>query len=114
MGIHLLRLKRHHCQNTPCKYALVTNLTNGIGLCGAKFHVFRAKKRVFAYILVFMPKPKNDRHEVAEHMTWTSGYKRVPIAFYEVLKIHLPPLEVQYITHTIAHIEYPKCPASTD
>ncbi|CRF46130.1 restriction modification enzyme [Helicobacter heilmannii] len=38
----------------------------------------------------------------------------MPIAFYEVLKIHLPPLEVQYITHTIAHIEYPKCPASTD
>ncbi|CRF46129.1 restriction modification enzyme [Helicobacter heilmannii] len=58
MGIHLLRLKRHHCQNTPCKYALVTNLTNGIGLCGAKFHVFRAKKGFLPTFLFLCPNQK--------------------------------------------------------
>ena len=84
---------------TPCmengKCAIATNLTNGIGFGSTEFHIFRAKKGVKQEILFLYLNDKNIRREAARNMTGASGHRRVPIEFYENLKIPLPPLKEQ-------------------
>ena len=84
---------------TPCmengKCAIATNLTNGIGFGSTEFHIFRAKKGVKQEILFLYLNDKNIRREAARNMTGASGHRRVPIEFYENLKIPLPPLNEQ-------------------
>ena len=84
---------------TPCmengKCAIARNLTNQIGMGSSEFHVFRIgesclTKYVFAYL-------NRDiiRQTAEKRMTGASGHRRVPIDFYENLRIPVPSLSEQ-------------------
>ncbi|GMT39023.1 hypothetical protein NHP20013_11230 [Helicobacter bizzozeronii] len=95
---------------TPCmengKCALATDLTNGIGLGSTEFHVFRAKEGLLPKFLFLCLNQEAIRQEAAKHMTGASGHRRVPMSFYEALKIPLPPLQAQeQIVGVIAKIQ---------
>ncbi len=91
----------------PCmengKCALVSNLTNGLGMGSSEFHVVRALQEVDSKFLFYFLNRENIRSEAQKKMTGASGHRRVPISFYENLKIPLPPLDVQKAT--IARVE---------
>ena len=79
------------------KCAIAKNLKNSIALGSSEFHVFRVKNKNildYRYMYYFLNR-KNIREEAQKVMTGSSGHKRVPIKFYENLKIPLPPLKTQ-------------------
>lgn len=95
---------------TPCmengKCAIARNLTNKIGMGSSEFHVFRIKtdystEFIFAYL-----NRSVIRNEAQKNMTGASGHRRVPISFYEALKIPVPSLvEQQRIVAQISALE---------
>lgn len=91
---------------TPCmengKCAIAKNLTNGIGFGSSEYHVFRCNQEIILPEILFGFLNRDSIRKSAEKvMTGSSGHRRVPISFYENLKINLPSLEEQrkIITH---------------
>ncbi|BCX78605.1 restriction endonuclease [Campylobacter sp. 19-13652] len=85
---------------TPCmengKCALVTELTNQIGMGSSEFHVFRAnQEKISPAFLFYSLNREAIRQEAEKNMTGSSGHRRVPISFYENLKIPVPDLAIQ-------------------
>ena len=85
---------------TPCmengKCALARNLTNKIGMGSSEFHVFRIKTDYSTDFVFYFLNRAEIRKEAQKNMTGASGHRRVPISFYEDLRIPLPPLEEQH------------------
>lgn len=95
---------------TPCmengKCAIAKNLTNGLGMGSSEFHIFRTHKGLNNKFLFACLNQDSIRQEAAKSMTGSSGHRRVPINFYESLKIPLPPIAAQEkIVSTIERIE---------
>ena len=84
---------------TPCmengKCALAKKLTNGIGMGSSEFHVFRSSNELLPPFLFYLLNRQSVREEAERNMTGSSGHRRVPISFYENLKIPVPSLDVQ-------------------
>ena len=86
---------------TPCmengKCALASGLTSGIGMGSSEFHVFRCNDSVLSHYLFGYLNREVIRVAAEKVMTGKSGHRRVPITFYQQLRIPLPPLEQQQI-----------------
>lgn len=85
---------------TPCmengKCAIARGLTNGIGFGSSEFHVLRCHEDVIRVDYLFGYLNRDEIREKAERaMTGASGHRRVPISFYEELRIPLVPLNEQ-------------------
>lgn len=95
---------------TPCmengKCAIATGLTNGIGFGSTEFHVLRCKEQIINKFLFGYLNRSAIREEAAKRMTGASGHRRVPIEFYEDLKIPvLPMAEQQQIISQVEQYE---------
>ncbi len=77
------------------KCALAKDLTNNIGLGSTEFHIFRPNNKLLPGYLFALLNQDFIRIEAAVQMTGSSGHRRVPIEFYENMKIPLPPKEIQ-------------------
>lgn len=93
---------------TPCmengKCALAKGLTNGFGMGSSEFHVVRANQDHLLPDYLFALLNRKVVREAAEKvMTGASGHRRVPVSFYENLKIPVPPLAEQ--KRLVAQIE---------
>lgn len=84
---------------TPCmengKCAFAKGLTNKIGLGSTEFHVLRASNEIKVGYLFSLLNRDLIRIEAEKQMTGSSGHRRVPIEFYENIKIPLPPKNIQ-------------------
>ena len=85
---------------TPCmengKCALAKGLTNRIGMGSSEYHVFRPdQKQVIDKFMFYSLNRESVRKAAASKMTGSSGYRRVPITFYENLVIQVPVVEEQ-------------------
>ncbi len=84
---------------TPCmengKCAIATGLTNEIGMGSSEFHVIRVNKEINNKYLFTILNRTKIRKEAERNMTGASGHRRVPVAYYENLKIFVPPIEEQ-------------------
>ena len=85
---------------TPCmengKCALVTGLSNGIGMGSSEFHVFRSDQtKILPAFLFYALNREQIRQAAEKQMTGSSGHRRVPASFYEDLQIPVPNLETQ-------------------
>jgi len=84
---------------TPCmengKCALAKDLTNSIGLGSSEFHVFRSSEEILPEYLFYHLNRQKIRIEAEKNMTGSSGHRRVPVSFYQNLRIPVPPLPVQ-------------------
>lgn len=85
---------------TPCmengKCALASRLTNGIGMGSSEFHVFRCGDDVLPQYLFGYLNRAVIRNAAEKEMTGTSGHRRVPISFYQQLRIPLPSVVEQH------------------
>ena len=84
---------------TPCmengKFAVASGLHNGRGAGSTEFHVFRPKPGLLPrYLLHFLFTPTVHR-AAKRNMKGAAGQLRVPIQFFEGLRIPLPATEVQ-------------------
>ncbi len=84
---------------TPCmengKCALAKGLTNSIGMGSSEFHVVRTRGTVLpAYIFHHLNRAVV-RADAEKDFTGASGHRRVPISFYENLRIPVPSPEAQ-------------------
>ena len=77
------------------KCAIARKLTNEIGLGSTEFHVFRVSEQILSGYLFALLNRNYIRIEAEKQMTGSSGHRRVPIEFYENIKIPLPPKEIQ-------------------
>lgn len=84
---------------TPCmengKCAIATDLKNGIGFGSSEYHVFRCGDRILPEYLYYLVNREEIRIEAVKHMTGVSGHRRVPVDFYEKMRIPVPPISVQ-------------------
>ena len=84
---------------TPCmengKCAIATDLKNGIGFGSSEYHVFRCGDRILPQYLYYLVNREEIRLEAVKHMTGASGHRRVPVDFYEKMRIPVPPISVQ-------------------
>lgn len=85
---------------TPCmengKFALASALHGGRAAGSTEFHVFRAKPALLPkYLLHFVFTPEV-RRAAKMNMKGAAGQLRVPIQFFEGLKIPLPSLDEQH------------------
>ena len=84
---------------TPCmengKCAIATGLKNGIGFGSSEYHVFRCGDRILPQYLYYLVNREEIRLEAVKHMTGASGHRRVPVDFYEKMRIPVPPISVQ-------------------
>ena len=84
---------------TPCmengKCAIATGLKNGIGFGSSEYHVFRCGDRILPQYLYYLVNREEIRLEAIKHMTGASGHRRVPVDFYEKMRIPVPPISVQ-------------------
>ncbi|HEY8688923.1 MAG TPA: N-6 DNA methylase [Chitinophagaceae bacterium] len=84
---------------TPCmengKCALAKSLTNAIALGSSEFHVFRVSDKILPEYLFYHLNRQKIRDEAEKKMTGASGHRRVPISFYENLKIPVPSIQIQ-------------------
>ena len=84
---------------TPCmengKCALATGLKNGIGMGSSEFHVFRCSEKILPRYLFGYLNRTVIRENAEKVMTGKSGHRRVPITFYQQLRIPLLPLNEQ-------------------
>ncbi len=84
---------------TPCmengKFALATALHHGRAAGSTEFHVLRAGPGLLPkYLLHFLFTPAV-RRNAKMNMKGAAGQLRVPVQFFEGLRIPLPPLDVQ-------------------
>lgn len=84
---------------TPCmengKCAIATGLTNDIGMGSSEFHVIRVNEKINNKYLFTILNRTKIRKEAEKNMTGASGHRRVPAAYYENLKIFVPPINEQ-------------------
>ena len=85
---------------TPCmengKGAIAINLQNGIGFGSTEFHVLRPIENISnPYWIYYLTAIDSFRIMAEKKMTGSAGQKRVPISFFENLKVNLPPIELQ-------------------
>ena len=85
---------------TPCmengKGAIAKNLQNGIGFGSTEFHVLRPIENISSpYWIYYLTAIDSFRIMAEKKMTGSAGQKRVPISFFENLKVNLPPIELQ-------------------
>jgi len=77
------------------KCAIAKELSNGVGLGSTEFHVLRVTERLFPGFMFSLLNRSYIRIEAEKQMTGSSGHRRVPIEFYENIKIPLPPKNIQ-------------------
>jgi len=85
---------------TPCmengKGAIARNLFNSIGFGSTEFHVLRPIENVsdseWLYRLTILPV---FRINAENNMTGSAGQKRVPVSFFEMFRVGLPPISLQ-------------------
>lgn len=77
------------------KCAIAENLTNALGMGSSEFHVIRVNEQISNKYLFNLLNNNEVRKLAEQNMTGASGHRRVPISFYENLKIPLPPLKIQ-------------------
>jgi type I restriction enzyme M protein len=84
---------------TPCmengKCAVAKDLTGGLAMGSSEFHVFRTKSDVLNTYLFALLNRETVRKEAEKNMTGSSGHRRVPVGFYESLRLPVPPLAAQ-------------------
>ncbi|MCM1118581.1 MAG: N-6 DNA methylase [bacterium] len=84
---------------TPCmengKCALAQGMTNQIGMGSSEFHVLRCDSDILPRYLFGYLNRAVIRIEAEKVMTGKSGHRRVPITFYQQLKLPLPTLDDQ-------------------
>lgn len=84
---------------TPCmengKCALASGLSSGIGMGSSEFHVFRCGDSILPRYLFGYLNREPIREAAEKVMTGKSGHRRVPITFYQQLRIPLPSFELQ-------------------
>ena len=85
---------------TPCmengKGAIAQNLKNGIGFGSTEFHVLRPIEGVSnPYWIYYLTAIDSFRIMAEKKMTGSAGQKRVPISFFENMKVNLPPIKLQ-------------------
>ena len=84
---------------TPCyengKIAVV-NVPHKLAFGSTEFHVFRTnKEKILPKFLFYFLSSPSVRNSGAKSMTGSAGQKRVPIKFFQKLKVLLPTLEDQ-------------------
>ncbi len=85
---------------TPCmengKCAIVTGLTNQLGMGSSEFHVIRVDedKAIPKYVFALIHRDVV-RKEAEKNMTGSSGHRRVPASFYENFRIPVPQKDIQ-------------------
>ncbi len=95
---------------TPCmengKCAVATGLSNGIAFGSSEFHVLRCKKGILSkYVFGFLNREKV-RQAAARQMTGSSGHRRVPVSFYETMRIPvLSTIEQESIVSKVETLE---------
>lgn len=95
---------------TPCmengKCAVATGLTNGIAFGSSEFHVLRCNEGILSkYIFGFLNREKV-RQAAARQMTGSSGHRRVPVSFYETMRIPvLSTVEQESIVSKVEMLE---------
>lgn len=95
---------------TPCmengKCAVATGLTNGIAFGSSEFHVLRCNEGILSkYLFGFLNREKV-RQAAARQMTGSSGHRRVPISFYETMRIPvLSTVEQESIVSKVEMLE---------
>ncbi|MEA3455018.1 MAG: N-6 DNA methylase [Campylobacterota bacterium] len=77
------------------KCAIAEKLTNNIALGSSEFHVIRVNKNIKSKYLFTFLNTSSVRIEAEKQMTGASGHRRVPVRFYENIKIPLPPKDIQ-------------------
>ncbi len=84
---------------TPCmengKCAVAKGLTGGLAMGSSEFHVFRTKSDIVNTYLFALLNRETVRKEAEKNMTGSSGHRRVPVGFYESLRLPVPPLAAQ-------------------
>ena len=85
---------------TPCmengKCALVSDLTNGIGMGSTEFHVVRADETQLLSRFAFLVLNREEvRAQAKAIMTGKSGHRRVPSEFYEDFTFPMIPIDEQ-------------------
>lgn len=95
---------------TPCmengKCAVATGLTNGIAFGSSEFHVLRCNEGILSkYLFGFLNREKV-RQAAARQMTGSSGHRRVPVSFYETMRIPvLSTVEQESIVSKVEMLE---------
>ncbi|MDQ9093682.1 hypothetical protein RC083_19100 [Pseudoalteromonas haloplanktis] len=84
---------------TPCmengKAALTDMIKTNVGFGSTEFHVLRPTDRIDTNYLFAILNNAGVRNVAAQNMTGSSGHRRVPIEFYDELKIPVPPKKDQ-------------------
>ena len=84
---------------TPCfengKAGIAKNLKNKIGFGSTEFTVLRSNNGILPQFIYYQISNDVFRKEGVNHMTGTSGHKRVPVSFVAKYKIPLAPLPEQ-------------------
>ena len=77
------------------KCAVAEGLTNGIAFGSTEFHVIRCTEKVNNRFLFGFLNRETIRKRAESVMTGSSGHRRVPISFYQELRLHLPEIPEQ-------------------
>ena len=84
---------------TPCfengKVGIASNLRNGIGFGSSEFFVIRPIKGIVKEVIYFLAQTQHFISEASKQLTGTSGLRRVPRSFIEILSIAIPPMGLQ-------------------
>ena len=77
------------------KSAIVNNLKNNLGYGSTEFHTFRQKENTNLRFFYHLFRTHYIRNMAMSYFTGTAGQQRVPVSFFENLKMPIPSSEVQ-------------------
>ena len=85
---------------TPCmengKGGIAKKLRNGVGFGSTEFHVLRPIDNVSnPYWIYYLTSFNSFRTFAEKKMTGSAGQKRVPVSFFDIVKVNLPSIELQ-------------------
>jgi len=84
---------------TPCMEngkGAIAKIPTEAGFGSTEFHILRSiKQKTVPEWIYYLLSLKQIRDKAEQNMTGSAGQKRVPTAFFDVLKVPLPPIELQ-------------------